>query len=133
MEARLVWGEELYFDSTKVNANAAITSMIDRTECEADQYLEELWKNDKKGASNETLQGLVEKYNGERITESRRPSYKRIADEKISLTEPDTATMRVQGGGSAVLGYRDHYIVDVGKGRGKGNSGNLLTKTFLDR
>lgn len=25
--------------------------------------------------------------------------------------------MRAQGGGSAVLGYRDHYIVDGGKAR----------------
>lgn len=32
VEAGLVWGEELYFDSTKVDVNAAINSMIDRTE-----------------------------------------------------------------------------------------------------
>lgn len=75
VEAGLVWGEELYFDSTKVDANAAISSMIDRTVLEADQHLEELWKNDKKGTSNVTLQGLVEKYNGERLTGSRKPSY----------------------------------------------------------
>jgi transposase len=31
VEAGLVWGEELYFDSTKVDANAAINNMIDRT------------------------------------------------------------------------------------------------------
>jgi transposase len=31
IEAGLVWGEELYFDSTKVDANAAMTSMIART------------------------------------------------------------------------------------------------------
>jgi hypothetical protein len=39
------------------------------------------------------------------------------ADEKVSLTDPDAAPMRAQGGGSAVLGYRDHYIVDGGKAR----------------
>jgi hypothetical protein len=111
--AGLVWGEELYFDSTKVDANAAITSMIDRTEYEADQHLEKLWDNDEKG----TFSGLVEKYNGDRLTGSRKPSYKRVTDEKISLTDPDAAPMRAQGGGSAVLGYRDHYIVDGGKAR----------------
>jgi transposase len=65
VEAGLVWGEELYFDSTKVNANAAIKSMIDRTESEVDQHLEELWKNSEDCASPETLQDLVDKYNGE--------------------------------------------------------------------
>jgi len=39
VEARLGWGEELYFDSTKVDANAAISSMIDRTKYEADHLL----------------------------------------------------------------------------------------------
>jgi IS5 family transposase len=117
VEAGLVWGEELYFDSTKVDANAAINSMIDRTESEIDQHLDELWKNGEESASAETLQDLVEKYDGERYTRLRKPSYKRITDEKVSLTDPDAAPMRAQGGGSAVLGYRDHYIVDGGKAR----------------
>lgn len=80
VEAGLVWGEELYFDSTKVDANAAISGMIDRTQYEAVQHLEKLWENDEKA----TLSGLVEKYNGERLTGSRRPSYKRKTDEKVS-------------------------------------------------
>lgn len=113
VEAGLVWGEELYFDSTKVDANAAISGMIDRTQYEAVQHLEKLWENDEKA----TLSGLVEKYNGERLTGSRRPSYKRKTDEKVSPTDPDAAPMRAQGGGSTVLGYRDHYIVDGGKAR----------------
>jgi len=117
VEAGLVWGEELYFDSTKVDANAAISCMIDRTKSEAEQHLEELWKNGEKSTPTETLQDLVEKYNGERFTGLRKPSYKRITDEKVGLTDPDAAPMRAQGGGSAVLGYRDHYIVDGGKAR----------------
>jgi hypothetical protein len=72
---------------------------------------------DEASASTETLQDLVEKYNGERLTGLHKPSYKRITDEKVSLTDPDAAPMRAQGGGSAVLGYRDHYIVDGGKAR----------------
>jgi transposase len=117
VDAGLVWGEELYFDSTKVDANAAISSMIDRTESEAEQRLEELWKNGEENTSPDSLQELVKKYNGERLIGTRKPSYKRITDEKISLTDPDAAPMRGQGGGSAVLGYRDHYIVDGGKSR----------------
>ncbi|MCJ7658061.1 MAG: transposase [Anaerolineales bacterium] len=117
VEAGLVWGEELYFDSTKVKANAAIGNMIDRTEYEADQHLEELWKRDEEERPIETLQELVEKYNGERLSGSRKPSYKRITDEKVNLSDPDAAPMRAPGGGSAILGYRDHYIVDGGKAR----------------
>src|SRR5512139_453694 len=41
IQARLVWGEELYFDSTKVQANANINGMIHRTEYEAQQHLEQ--------------------------------------------------------------------------------------------
>ena len=104
-DAGLVWGEELYFDSTKVDANASINSMIDRTESEAEQHLEKLWENDEKITIPDSLQALVEKYNGERLTGSRKPSYKRITDEKVSLTDPDAAPMRAQGCGSAVLGY----------------------------
>ena len=117
VDAGLVWGAELYFDSTKVDANASINSMIDRTESEANQHFEKLWKNDDENTPNKSLQELVEKYNGEQFTGTRKPSYKRITDEKVSLTDPDAAPMRAQGGGSAVLGYRDHYIVDGGKSR----------------
>jgi transposase len=117
VDAGLVWGEELYFDSTKVDANASINNMIDRTESEAEQHLEKLWKNSEENTPPDSLQELVEKYNGERLIGSRKPSYKRITDEKISLTDPDAAPMRAQGGGSVVLGYRDHYIVDGGKSR----------------
>jgi len=109
-----VWGEELYLDSTKVDANAAINKMIERTESEVVQLIEELWKNGEGCASAKTLQDLVEKYNGERLTGTRKPTYKRITDEKVSLTDPDAAPMRAQGGGSAVLGYRaDAKVCDV--------------------
>jgi len=39
VEAGLVWGQELYFDSTKVQANASIKGMIDRAERQVQQYL----------------------------------------------------------------------------------------------
>ena len=64
-----------------------------------------------------SILNLVSKYNGERITGSRTPSYQRIADKQISLTDPDAAIMRQSGGGRTVLGYRDHYVVDGGKAR----------------
>ena len=91
--------------------------MINRIESEVEQHLEKLWENDEENTTPDSLQELVEKYNGERLKGTRKPTYKRITDEKISLTDPEAAPMRAQGGGSAVLGYRDHYIVDGGKSR----------------
>jgi hypothetical protein len=58
---------------------------------------------------------LIAKYNGKQMAGSRTPSYKRIADKQISLTDPDAAPMRQSGGGRTVLGYRNHYVVDGGK------------------
>src|SRR3954452_2477961 len=44
VEAGLVWGEELYFDSTKVEANAALDSLAPRWAVEA--HLDELFDDD---------------------------------------------------------------------------------------
>lgn len=46
IEAGLVWGQELYFDSTKVQANANVNRMIDRAKSEAEQHLNELFEED---------------------------------------------------------------------------------------
>ena len=115
--AGLVWGEELYFDGTKVRANAAIRGMIDRAEYEAKQHLEEFWGTHEEEPTTDTLSDLVEKYNGEQITGTRKSSYQRLADEKVSPVDPDASPMRPSGGGSTVLGYHDHYVVDGGKAR----------------
>jgi hypothetical protein len=38
-----VWGKELYFDSTKVQANADIDAMFVKVEREAQQHMEQLF------------------------------------------------------------------------------------------
>ncbi|HLO15749.1 MAG TPA: IS1182 family transposase [Anaerolineales bacterium] len=115
IEAGLVWGEELYFDSTKVQANANINGMIDRTEFEVQQHLGQLFERSDENASD--FGKLITKYNGERITGIRKPHYQRTTDDRVSPIDPDAAPMQPSGGGSAVLGYRDHYVVDGGKAR----------------
>ena len=72
----LVWGEELYFDSTKVQANASIGAKISPVEIEANQYLEQLFPNEPSGISDGVSPPgeMVSKYNGERITGVRKPS-----------------------------------------------------------
>ena len=112
IEAGLVWGEELYFDSTKVQANANVNGMIDRAKSEAEQHLNELFEEDLSPFGR-----LVAKYNGKRINGIRKPHYQRITDDRISPIDPDATPMQSSTGGSAMLGYRDHYVVDGGKAR----------------
>lgn len=112
IQAGLVWGEELYFDSTKVQANANVNQMIDRAKSEAEQHLNELFEEDPYPFSR-----LVAKYNGRRINGIRKPHYQRITDDRISPTDPDATPMQSSKGGGALLGYRDHYTVDGGKAR----------------
>src|SRR5215211_3202583 len=112
IQAGLVWGEELYFDSTKVQANANVNGMIDRANYEAEQDLNELFEEDLSPFSR-----LVAKYNGKRINGIRKPHYQRITDDRISPTDPDATPMQSSTGGGALLGYRDHYTVDGGKAR----------------
>jgi len=95
IEAGLVWGKELYFDSTKVQANASIKGMVERAEYQVQQYLEE---------DSSPFSTLVTKYNGERIIGVRKPHYQRITDKQVSPTDPDATPVQTSGGGSAVLG-----------------------------
>lgn len=106
----LVWGEELYLDSTKVQANASINGMVGRATFETQDHLEALFED------NHTTE-MIEKYNGERLTSHRKSTYQRITDEQVSPVDSDASPMRQSGGGKAVLGYHDHYVVDGGKAR----------------
>ena len=115
IEARLVWGEELYFDSTKVQANASTKGMVDRAGFEAQQHLNQLFEHCEEDTFS--FGKLIAKYNGERLNGIRKPHYQRITDDRVSPIDPDAAPMQPSGGGSAVLGYRDHYVVDGGKAR----------------
>jgi transposase len=115
IEAGLVWGEELYIDSTKVQANASINGLLERAEFEAQQHLDQLFQPFEKEVS--PFGKLVTKYNGKRLNGIRKPHYQRITDNRISPIDSDAAPMQPSAGGSAVLGYRDHYVVDGGKAR----------------
>jgi transposase len=87
IEAGLVWGEEFYLDATKVRANAAVRSMVDRTETVM-AHVRQLFSSDGKSTpegineSDKSSVDLVVKYDGERITGPRKPFYTRIADKQ---------------------------------------------------
>jgi transposase len=115
IEAGLVWGEELCFDSTKVQANANINGMVEKARHAAKHQLEHLFETSHKDIPS--FGKLIGKYNGTRLHGIRKPNYHRITDSQVSPIDPDPSPMQPARGGSAVLGYRDRYVVDGGKAR----------------
>jgi transposase len=132
--AGLVWGQELYFDGTKIRANAALEGMVPRWYWEAKHHLRALFAEEHPACPTETapaqsesppalaqpkrgLAHLVEKYDDTRRSSRRSPSYQRVADSKVSPTDPDASPMSRFQGDRAKLGYHTHYVVDGGKAR----------------
>jgi transposase len=138
--AGLVWGMELYFDATQVNANASLDSNRPRFAVEA--HLGELFTDDvveqepfvegeclpielpiptTEGEREQLAQVNQERHDwlardGAPDRTIKRASYQRRSDFEASTTDPDAALMRRKGGGLH-FGYHDHYAVDGGKAR----------------
>ncbi len=138
--AGVVWGKELYIDSTDVDADASIASLQSRFVVEA--HLARLFDEkvegdgDDPGAapeppplpvmlSEEARADLAGRAADRHdwIGEAGRPDraktsgpYRRTADFRASPTDPDASPLRPTGRG-AHLGYRAHYVVDGGKAR----------------
>ena len=140
-DAGLVWGRELFFDATKVRANAALDSLVPRFSHEATTHVAELFADDRAPEDDpgpppddgllrlpasegplETTDTLEPeprwKLLEERRLDPHRPpveGYRRTTDFRVSRTDPDASPMWT-GTGTA-LGYHDHYVVDGGKAR----------------
>ena len=142
VEAGLVWGEELFFDATKVEANASMESRIPRFSAEA--HLGELFggeetpeneaQDETSGPSAESEldalpaasdRGLRAKNakKGDWISRDGKPDrtivrggYRRKSDYELSPTDPDASLMQHKRGASR-MGYHTHYVVDGGKAR----------------
>jgi transposase len=141
MAAGLVWGQELYFDATKVEANASLDSVAPRFAVEA--HVSALFASadapeDVAAEADEDVLALLPialtpeahaalaeaaAHRLDWIGEAGRPDrtvvrgdYHRVADFRASATDPDASLMRYRGGGLD-LGYHDHYVVDGGKAR----------------
>ncbi len=136
-EAGLVRGQELFFDSTKVGADADVDSLASRHLVE--NHLGGLFEDEtvvpgtpKQGAQPATAAlpsaedpGLLAR-NAARsgwISRAGRQdrafvsgTRKRTADLRVSRTDPDATPMRV-GVADTRLGYQAHYVVDGGKER----------------
>ena len=144
VEAGLVWGEELFFDATKVEANASMHSRIPRFAAEA--HLGGLFGDDEQMPETEVGEESPESYaesdlvgalpaasdrglrakNAERedwISREGKPDrtivrggYRRRSDYEVSPTDPDASLMQHKRGASR-MGYHAHYVVDGGKAR----------------
>ena len=137
--ADLVWGQELYFDATQVDANASLDSIAPRFAVEA--HLGELFadpdsSSDASSAANvpRDLPGNTPEQASAELAETnagrhdwlardgrpdrtvRHGSYRRRTDFEASRTDPDAALMARKKGGLH-FGYHDHYAVDGGKAR----------------
>ena len=146
LDAGLVWGKELYIDATKVQANASIDSVKPRfavdehlrhlfAESEgedissaddiparelasADAAPEQLHPDippDLADQNRSRHDWIAE--DGHQQRDVNHGDYRRIADLRMSTTDPDATLMRARIGAPLQLGYHDHYVVDGGKAR----------------
>ncbi len=145
IDAGLVWGQELYFDATKVEANASLDSVKPRFAVES--HLVQLFAGtnapvpDQHGAERmssstpspeplpvllpEVLRGELATTNagrhdwiaeeGRQDRDAKHGGYQRVSDFLVSKTDPDSSLMPRRNGTHP--GYHVHYAVDGGKAR----------------
>ena len=136
----MVWGKELYFDATKVQANAALDSLQPRFA--VDEHLRELFATDREEPESDAqpttndqppmplhpdAPAELEEQNADRhdwIAEEGEPpraiqrhADRRTADFRMSTTDPDATVMRASLGGPTKLGYQVHEVIDGGRAR----------------
>jgi hypothetical protein len=136
-QAGLVWGQELYVDATKVEAHAALDSVLPRFAVEAhlaQLFPEEVSIREEETAtlayplstqlSLETIEELMQMNAarhdwlaavGHQNRAETSAGYQRRADVQASRTDPDASIMPQRQGFH--LGYHTHYVVDGGKAR----------------
>jgi transposase len=140
-EAGLVWGQELYFDATRVRADADTASLVPRFYADAKAHVADIFAGQLEPQhessvppADDLLHLPVEiRATGGAVQEPRtarwnlleerhlapgRPShrgYRRTSGFWVSTTDPGATPMWTAG--KARLGYHDHYVVDGGKRR----------------
>ncbi len=104
--AGLVRGHELYFDGTRVRANASRNKEVPRLQWEAHLHMQALFGLKPSNSTlDEHARGLVAHYSGQRRVGHRtHTSQPRQADTSVCVTDPDATPMYSQPGHSR-LGY----------------------------
>ena len=143
IEAGLVWGEELFFDATKVEANASIDSTRSRSLLgdRLEEHLAGVFLENAPSAEDDEHSGIIAGFVGPEGEERQalaqsnalghrwiegagrqeravaRWGYERMADMRVSTTDSDASPMHQKNKSSGRLGYLTHYAVDGGKAR----------------
>ena len=122
IEAGLVWGQELYFDGTRVQANADLFSNVLNFEFELRNHLNILFPGDDPDLLPKSLprpqpdvmEAWIDSYR-QKTPRVRHGSqaYKTLASRRTSLTDADATPIR----GKKEVGYHTHYMVDGGLNR----------------
>lgn len=145
IEAGLVEGEELYFDATNVEADASMSSLRPRLSLAATrEHVRMVFEEDlapeepsppsapsadasagedaatatgSKTPEASLFRSLIEGYrHARRGVLWAKKKYVRLADLRVSRTDPDAKPMR-SSGSKAKLGYHSQYVVDGGRAR----------------
>lgn len=119
--AGLVWGKELYFDGTRVEANAAMDSNVSNFEYELHNHLNVLFPDQEPVTLSrpepDFIENWVTRYQEPSAWEEVPSAYQSLAKQRTSLTDPDATPLRMTGFSGAKLGYHTHYAVDGGGDR----------------
>jgi transposase len=145
-EAGLVWGRELYFDATRVRADADTDSLVPRFYREAKAHLADVFASDsgqveeqaRVDAGSALPAGLVpfpmgEGANVETAADANPKRWNLLEERRLDPARPshrgyqrttdfwvsttDPDASPMWTSGKARLGYHDHYVVDGGKRR----------------
>jgi hypothetical protein len=122
IEAGLVWGQELYFDGTRVQANADLFSNVLNFEFELRNHLNILFPDDDPVCLPKSLprpepdvmERWIDRYRQKEPRLRHDPkAYQTLASRRRSLTDADATPIR----GKKEIGYHTHYMVDGGLNR----------------
>lgn len=117
----LVWGQEIYFDGTRVQANASIESNVSNFEYNLRNHLNILFEYDRPSSlprpELDVMEHWIETYREPAEWKQVKSAYRSLADQRTSCTDPDATPLRRTTTNRAQLGYHTHNVVDGGRRR----------------
>jgi transposase len=121
-QAGLIWGDEVYFDGTRIQANADLFSNVSNLEYRWRQQLKSLFASDTSTEPSppmeprpDFMEGWVASYRAKEswLKKPKLTAYQPLATRKTSLTDADATPLH----GKKEIGYHMHYMVDGGSQR----------------
>ena len=121
IDAGLVWGKELYFDGTRVEANASMASHVPKFEYELAHHLNILFDDQETPSlprpEKDVMETWIDRYQQPPGWKGIPSAYQSLAEQRTSFTDADATPLPSSTIGPAHLGYHTHYVVDGGRNR----------------